>query len=133
MSLAQDLMGLGVNPLQAAHGATAGTGPLTLVPAGSTYATATKIGAFQYLCSVNSGTTGTTGLSLPAVGGDTGCLLGDNFVINNATGTNLIVYAPSGVNISAGGSNANTLTISTHTTCTFYAISTSQWVGVKGS
>lgn len=133
MSLSQDLMGLGISPLQAAHSATAGTGPLTIVPAGSTYATSTKMGAFQYLCSVNTGTTGTTGIGLPIVGGDTGCLLGDNFVVNNATATNLIVYAPTAVNISAGGSNANTLTIATHTTCTFYAISTSQWVGVKGS
>lgn len=133
MSLAQDLMGLGTGPLLAAHGATAGTGPLTITPAGSSYATSTKIGSFQYLCSVSSGTTGTTGVGLPTVGGDAGCLLGDNFIVNNATGSSLIVYAPSGVNISAGGSNSNTFTMTTHTSAAFYAITTTQWVGVKGA
>lgn len=133
MSLAQDLMGLGVQPLQAAHGATAGTGPLTIIPAGTNYATSTKLGVFQYLCSVSTGTNGTAGLGLPSVGSDTGCLLGDNFVINNATASSLIIYAPSGVNISAGGANANTFTMTTHTSAVFYAITTTQWIGVKGA
>jgi hypothetical protein len=57
MSLAQDLMGLGTSPLLAAHTSSAGTGPVQVTIAGGAYSTAPKIGAFQFLISVNvSGT-----------------------------------------------------------------------------
>lgn len=134
MALAQDLMGLGISPLQAAHTANAGTGPVTAAAAGSSYATATKIGAYQFLISVNvSGSVTTSGLALPAVGGDSGCLIGDDYILNNATANAITLYAPANVNISGRGVNVNSLTISSHTTCTVYAITTSQWASVSGN
>lgn len=133
MSLAQDLMGLGTSPLLAAHTASAGTGPVTVTSAGTSLGTAVKMGAYQFLISVNvSGTTG-SGLVLPAVGGDNGCLIGDDFIVNNATGSTVIVYAPANVNISGGGVNNGTFSVTTHTACTFFSITASQWVAVKGS
>ncbi len=133
MSLAQDLMGLGTPPLLAAHTSSAGTGPVTATSVGTGQSTATKIAAFQFLISVNvSGTTG-SGLALPAVGSDAGCLIGDDYVINNATGSTVIVYAPSNVTISGGGVNNAAFSVTTHTTCTFFPITASQWVAVKGS
>lgn len=133
MSLSQDLMGLGISPLQAAHTAVAGTGPLTATSSGNSYATATKLGAYQFLVSVNVSGTTSSGLSLPAIGSDAGCLLGDNFVVNNATGSSVIIYAPSGLNISGAGVNQNNISISSHSTCTLFPVSTVQWVAVKGS
>lgn len=134
MSLAQDLMGLGVSPLQAAHTASAGTGPVTAAAAGSNYATATKIGAYQFLISVTAtGSVTTSGLSLPVVGGDTGCLIGDDFIVNNATLVAVVIYAPANVNISGRGVNVNSLTVSSHTTATLFSITASQWVAVQGN
>jgi hypothetical protein len=134
MSLAQDLMGLGISPLQAAHTSSAGTGPVQAAAFGSSYATAQKIGAYQFLISVNAvSSTTTSGLALPAVGGDTGCLIGDDYIVNNATTSPVVIYAPASVNISINASNLNTFTVKTHTTATFYAITASQWVGVQGT
>ncbi len=133
MALSQDLMGLGVSPLQAAHTANGGTGPLTIVPAGTSATTATRIGAYQFVVSMNAGAGSTAGVTLPTVGGDSGCLLADDFVINNAGTTTQVVYASSGVSISMQGVNSSTQSISLHTTMTLYPISTTQWIGTKGS
>jgi hypothetical protein len=133
MSLAQDLMGLGVSPLQAAHTASAGTGPVTATAAGNSYATATKIGAYQFLISVNVSGTTSSGLSLPVVGGDTGCLIGDDYIVNNATVSTVIIYAPANVNISGRGVNNGAVSILTHTTATLFSITASQWVCVTGT
>jgi hypothetical protein len=134
MSLAQDLMGLGISPLQAAHTASAGTGPVTAVATGTSYGTATKIGAYQFLVSV-TGVSSTTvsGLALPAVGGDAGCLIGDDFIVNNATTSPVVVYAPANVNISGRGVNQNNISLNTHTTATLFSITTSQWICVVGT
>lgn len=130
--LASDLMGLGVSPLLAARTATGGIGPLTAVAAGSSFATATKIQCTQFLVSVSGGD-GTKGVALPTIGGDAGAFLADDFIINNLAGSSMVLYASVGVNISSGGSNANTVTQSTHTTMTLYPISTTQWIAVRGS
>lgn len=135
MALASDLMGLGLPPLLAAHTANAGTGPLTITAAGGTFAGATRLGVTQFLATcTNAGGANSLAVSLPAVGGDTGCLLGDDFVINNATATqSLTVFASSGVSISVGATNTSSTTIPVHTTMTLFPISSTQWVGVKGS
>ena len=134
MSLSQDLMGLGVSPLQAAHQATGGTGPLTVSGAGSSAATATQIGAFQYVVSMTaSGGATSAGVKLPTVGSDSGCLLADDFIINNAGTTTQTVYASTGVQISMQGINSSAQLISLHTTFTLFPITTTQWIGVKGS
>lgn len=132
MSLSQDLMGLGVSPLQAAHTASGGTGPLTMVTGATSSAGASvNIGAFQYIVSVNGGVS-TGGVKLPTVGGDTGCLLADDFVVNNAGTTTIYLFASSGVSISTGGANTSYYVMPLHTSITLYPITTTQWIGVKG-
>ncbi len=130
--LASDLQGLGVNPLQAARTANAGTGPLTIASAGSTFATATRIGGSQYLVSC-SDSDGTKGISLPPVGGDNGALIGDMFNINNAGSTTFFLFCSTGVLISVAGSNTSKTSLITHTTLTCYPASSTQWLGVRGT
>lgn len=135
MSQATDLMGLGLPPLLSAHIANAGNGSLTVSAAGTAFSTATRLGVTQFLVTcTNAGGSGGAAVALPAVGGDTGCLLADDFVINNATATqSLTVFASSGVSISVGATNTSSCTVPVHTTMTLFPISTTQWVGVKGS
>lgn len=135
--LASDLQGLGVSPLLAARTATAGTGPVTAngVSGAASFASATKIQCTQFLVSLSNGTTNTAyGVALPTIGGDAGAFIGDDYIINNASSATLLVFVSSGVSVSGGGSNqATSFAIQTHTTSTFYPITTTQWVGVKGS
>ncbi len=132
MALASDLLGLGLNPFLAGHLASGGNGPLTIAAAGSTFATATKLQAEQFVCScINAD--GTKGVALPTVGGDSGALLADDYVINNAGSTSLQIFSSSGVVISTGGSNTSSTQVQLHTTMTLYPISTTQWIAVKGS
>src|SRR6266436_1521859 len=128
MSLASDLMGIGVSPLLAARTATAGTGPISVASVGTTFATATKIGCTQFLIS----NTANGSVALPSVGGDNGAFIGDDFVINNAAGS-LNVFLSSGVSISVGGSNQSNTTLASHITMACYPVSTTQWIAVKGS
>ena len=142
MSLSQDLMGLGISPLQAAHTASGGTGPLTLgistVAAGLTGAT--SIGAYQFCVSIiATGTTSTCGVKLPPVGSDNGCLLADDFIINNAGATTMQVFTPVGTSgngsilISCNGSNNSFQIVPVHTSLAVFPVSTTQWIGVRGS
>ena len=135
MALASDLMGLGIQPLLAARTATAGNGPITMFAAGSTFATANRIQCTQFIVSV-ANADGTKGVSLPPIGGDNGAFLADDFVINNATpsGTaSLFIFASTGVTISIAGTLSAVTSLSSHQTLTAYPISTTQWVGIKGS
>ena len=132
MTMASDLMGLGVSPLQAMKTATGGVGPLTILAAGTNFATGTKIGCSQYLVSCTNAD-GTRALSLPTIGGDNGAFFADDFIINNATTGALNVYASTGVLISAQGTNSSKQILSSHVTITLYPISTTQWIGVAGT
>ena len=136
MALAQDLMGLGISPLQAAHTASGGTGPVFSggVTAGSTsvFSTNLRLGAYQFIVTVSNGVS-TQGVLLPTVGGDNGCLIADDFIINNSGTTCIMLFASSGVSISTGGSNTSFTIIVPHTTITCYPLSTTSWIGVKGS
>lgn len=132
MSLAIDLMGLGMPPTQALRNSNGGAGPLTAVAAGNSFATALRLGGAQYVVSC-SNADGTKGLALPPVGGDNGALLADDFVINNAGTTSLVLFASSGVTISVAGSNTSSTKIQSHTTMTLFPISATQWVGVAGA
>ena len=135
MALASDLMGLGVAALQAQRTANAGLGPLTITAAGSAFASATRLGCSQYLTSCGNAS-GTNGIALPLVGTDNGCLLGDDFIINNLNSTNsLLIFTSTGVALSVGGSNnsGTGTSVQVHTTLTCFPISTTQWIGVRGS
>jgi hypothetical protein len=124
-------MGMGISPLLAARTAIAGTGPITIVAAGGTFTSATRIQCTQYL--VSNATTGGLALALPIVGGDNGALLGDDFVINHRTTGSLNVFCSTGVTISVSGVNSAVTVLSSHTTMACYPITTTQWIGVKGS
>lgn len=129
--LAQDLMGFGVSPNLANRTANAGNGPLTIVAAGSAFSSATRIKCTQYVCS--NTTTGGLSVALPAVGGDTGAFLGDDYVINNAAAASLNIFLSTGVGISANGTNNSSIVLSSHQTLNCFPISTTQWIGVLGS
>jgi len=142
MALASDLMALSVPPLLAAHTATGGTGPVTIVSGGSagsgtTYATSTELGVTQYFVTA-TGTNATT-IGLPSIGGDTGCLLGDCFVINSAGTSTLQVIASTSVLISCNGSLSSKQTLRLHSTMVLYpvqstlATGTANWIGVSGN
>ena len=129
--LAQDLMGLGVSPLIAARTANAGTGPLTIVAAGSAFSSATKIGATQYVCS--NATAGGLSVALPTVGTDGGAYLGDDYLINNAVTASLNVFLSTGVAISANGTLNSSIVLSSHQTLACFPIKASLWIGVLGN
>ena len=134
MALASDLMGLGM-PSHLARREASGGSPTSLqvAAAGTTFSNATALGGQQYLVSVNSGT---GGLILPAVGGDNGCLLGDAFVVNNATGSGITLYAQSGSTISSNGSNAAAsigVSVGVHAAVTVYPVTSTQWIALRGS
>ena len=134
MALAQDLMGLGESSFAAARMATGGTGPATVAAAGSAVASATQIFGTQFVSFVTNTTTG-QGVVLPVMGGLTGCLIYDNFVIHNG-GTNAItVYPPTGVTINIGGTNVanpNGFSLTTLKTLTLWTGPTStQWFGLS--
>jgi hypothetical protein len=135
MNLASDLMGLGVSPLIASRTSNGGSGPITITAAGTAFASATRLGCTQYFVTcTTAGGSGGAAISLPVVGTDNGALLADDFVVNNATATqSLTIFASSGVAISVGGTNTSSTTVSVHTSMTLYPVSTTQWIGVKGS
>ena len=110
------------------------TEPVVASAIGGTRASATQIGGDQYLTMFVLGT-GSGGCVLPSVGGD-GCLLGDDFIINNQIAGGLYVYAPAGTTIDMAGQNqsgSSGVNLSSHTTATFYPISATTWVGVQGT
>lgn len=104
MSLASDLMGIGVPPLQAERTASAGVGPIAATAAANATATgAYQIKNAQYITYFT--TTGSANSCvLPVPGGDTGPLVGDDFTVHCATATSLNLYTPAGVTLNVVGS-----------------------------
>ena|SRR5882672_1045866 len=139
--LASDLMGMGVSPLLAGRTATGGTGPLTIVPVGTSFASSTKIGATQFLVTAGGAGGFAAGLSigLPPIGSDAGAFLADDYIINNQGTDSLVVRTSTSILISVNGSLSSTASITSHTSATFYPVlvtataSTANWICVKGS
>lgn len=135
--LASDLQGLGVSPLLAARTATGGTGPIPITPVGASYASGTKLGATQFLVTANGATA--TVISLPPIGSDNGALIGDDYIINNQGSSSVLVFASTSVYISMGGSLTVTQRVQSHTSATFFPVSSTytagaaNWIGVAGS
>jgi hypothetical protein len=138
MALASDLMGLGVPPLVAQRTATGGIGPLTIVPAGTTYASSTKLGTAQFLVTASNFASGLA-IGLPAIGSDNGALLADDFIVNNQGTSSLLVIASTSVYISMNGSLTVVQRVQSHNTATFYPVQstytagTAAWIGVSGT
>ncbi len=139
MTMATDLMGLGVSPLQAQKTSTGGLGPLTITPVGITFASSAKIGASQYLVTAPSTTLNGLAVGLPPIGGDNGAYLADDFIVNNQGTSSLLVFASTSVLISMNGSLSSLQRVQTHQTATFYSVlvtptsSTANWIGVSGT
>ena len=131
MATANDLMGLGMPPTLSNIIAEAGTGVATLTPAGSSFATATRIKVGQSM--VQSSTDGTTGIALPAVGTSTGVLIGDiQFVTNTSATTTLPVWGSSGVIIYGSQTQHSCATVDYSSSAIFFPLSSTAWgmVGV---
>jgi len=145
MPLASDLIGLGAgSPLLAARTAIGGTGPLTITPAGTTLAAGTKIGATQFLVTVQASVcvTGAQALVLPSINnGDGGAWLADDYIINNQGTTSIFVFTNvTGVGISCQGSNNSKQILAPHATMTLYPVqataggsTTANWIGTVGN
>lgn len=136
MAQKQDLMGLG---LPAPLARRLATQPVTVTGVGATRASAFQIAGDAYLISITSSNSG-TGTVLPTVGGDpaagAGALLGDDFIINCQIVGGCTLYGPTGTSISMNGANASgsgAVTLNSHTTTTFYPITSTSWLGVQGS
>ncbi len=131
MAKKTDLMGLGM-PFALAD--RLATDPSTITGGGGSIGSATAIGGDQYLVSVTASTGSTNGVVLPSIGGANGCLLGDDFIINNQTASSVIVYAAGATTtISQGGSNTSGTTgisVSVHKSMTLYPITASSWLGI---
>lgn len=130
MAKKTDLMGLGMPVFLAQRMAAE---PTLVTGAGASRASATPLGGDQYLV-VMIGSNGGGGFQLPQVGGQNGCLLGDDFVIN-ALYDNAAVYPGPGMTISIAGGSYSTGTavpVTQHTAISFYPVTATQWIGVKG-
>jgi hypothetical protein len=149
MSLAQDLMGLGENPIVAARLASGGVGPVSITVTGTTTtgvgpAAQTPIYGTQYIVSVTAISGGGV-LILPAAGSASANpnspLIYDDFVIHNATTGSLTILPPAGTTLNIGGTaflgiigtNApNPFTLTTLKTLTFWTGPTAtQWFGLS--
>jgi hypothetical protein len=133
MAKKSDLMGLGLPVFLARRMADE---PSTAYASGATLASATQLGGDQYLVVVTSASGTNASVALPAVGGDTGCLLGDSFTINNQYTAGILIFAQTGTSLSIAGaitSGSTGISVTAHTAVTFYPITATSWIGVKGS
>ena len=131
MSLATDLMGLGMSPYQAEFVSTGGDGPLLIASAGTgTFASAKQMQTKQF-CVYNTDTDGTKAISLPSVKG--AATMADQYIIGNVSANTLNIYASTGVIIDCGASATSSTSLTTYTTGIFYPITSTLWIGVKGT
>jgi hypothetical protein len=137
MARVSDLMGLGMAHLLAAR---IGEDPVLITVAGVAAGSATQIGPTQSAVYVNSSNSG-SGIKMPNIGGDPGCLLGDDFTITNSLGQSICVYAAnnaSGSIVIFMGNGASTtgttgVSIATGQQGYFQAITPSVWAYTKTS
>jgi hypothetical protein len=130
MAKKSDLMGLGLPVFLAQRMATE---PSQVTAVGASRASATTLGGDQFL-TVVVGTNSGVALQLPQIGGN-GCLLGDDFIVNALAAT-ASVYPGSGCTISVGAASYSTgtgVTVELHTATSFYPITATQWIGIKGA
>lgn len=137
MATATNLMAVGFSSQQARM---LGSTPNTITGEGTTATTATPLAKDSPIVQVTaSAGSGRNGVLLPQVGGDAGCLLGDDFVINNNAGTSVIVYAANSlagsvVTIFASGASIVGTTgysVSVQKTACLWPITSSVWIGIQ--
>ena len=133
MATKNNLLGMGVGPILARRQA---TDPTTAVAVGGSFASAFQIGGDQYFITFTSTSAGQGACALPAVGGDNGALLGDDFIINNQTAATMEVFGPAGTTISISGVNQSLSTgisLTVHNSLTLYPITASSWMGIRST
>lgn len=104
MAQASDLMGLSMNPLLAQRVADVGVGPINVTAVGNSQTTAYAIRGAQYFIVASASGASNLGVALPLPGGDTGPLLGDNFIVNNVSTQAVSLYPATGVTVYFQGS-----------------------------
>ncbi len=137
MARSLDLMGLGLPHILAGR---VGDDPTPATATGQTVASAVQLGGLPSIWYVNASNSG-SGVKLPPVGGDTGCLLGDDITIANLLGATIYVYASTNAAGSAMAmyGNATSATGSTGVSlisgavAMFQAITVSTWLFSKAS
>ena len=135
MALTTDLMGLGEAHMLSRLYAFP---PVLATAYGATLASANQIGGAQYF---TVATSGTSALKLPQVNADTGCLLGDRFVIGNTTSASIVVYAASNaagsvvvlINPAGSTSGATGVSVGIGSLVEFIPITVSAWMVSYGS
>ena len=126
MSLATDLMGLGIAPVEAEKTSTAGSGPLAATATGTTAAGGYVLKAAQNL------TYFTTAGSAQACVLHTVSYLGDAWVIHNSTSTNLLVFTPVGVTLNMAGvqvTNTSAYSVGQYHTMNVWSVNSVTYVG----
>jgi len=107
--------------------------PRQVTAYGATLASSNAIGNQTQLAYVVAG--GTSGLKLPNVGGDAGCLLGDDITVANFLSATITVYASNSATISGYGVSASGNTgvaIATNNSAIFFPVTTTSWMVVFG-
>lgn len=137
MATPNNLIGLGVPAIQAGR---LGMAIVSVTVAGATAGAAKQLGGLPGIYVVNASNSG-SGVALPLVGGQTGALLSDEFIIANIVGATIYVYANANSAGSAvtfygdGVSTAGTTGISVATgfNAMFRPITMSTWIYTKVS
>jgi hypothetical protein len=136
MATKSNLMGLGLPaPLANRMGDCLEAGT-SITAQGATQASAYQIGGSQYVVNVTASSSGCC-VSLPAIGGDNGALIGDDFVITlNMSGGSCTVFAPGASTvINQGGAQISASTgvsVSAYKVGTYVAVTPSVWAGMMG-
>lgn len=124
-----NLMAMGIPPFAANLIA---NGRELISAQGSSFGSANTIGPQNYFSVVNASNSGNY-VALPAIGGDPGALLGDEFKVCNILSAAVVVCAPSTTTIYYGGASiaGNTgVSVSGGKIGVFYPVSASVWVGM---
>lgn len=137
MATPQNLMGLGMPHLLAARVAMS---VVSVTVAGATAGAAKQLPGEQGIYVVNASNSG-SGLALPLVGGQYGCLLGDELTIANIVGATIYVYANAngagsvvtlyGDGVSTAGTTG--ISVATGFNAIFRPITMSTWIYTKVS
>lgn len=137
MATPNNLIGLGVPAVQAGR---LGMAIVSVTCAGATAGAAKQLGGFPGIYVVNASNSG-SGVALPQMGGQTGALLSDEFIIANIVGGTIYVYANAtglgsavtfyGDGVSTAGTTG--ISVATGFNAMFRPITMSTWIYTKVS
>ena len=132
MALATDLMGLGLPgqlALVLSTGGSALANGLAITAAGNSYATGATMLAEKRMYTCSNGNN-TLSLSLPAIAGN--AAIGVEYTVVNTGTDTVVIWAPSGVTISARGTNTSRVLVGAGTAIVLFPCSTAAWGAYGG-